>query len=309
MLVGPPSIDDPASCLEFAARLATLAAEVKEDVLLMARAPFVSLAACGWTSLVKDPARDGSCAINRGLRQARQLLLQINQLGLPTACEFGDTITPQFVADLLSYAVVSSGGREERSETLRELVSGLSMPAGLRLPTDADGADEVEGGAASLAFIAEPQVFFGVTSHGIAGIVQSKGNADVALLMRGGGGTPAQRAARVAAACGQLTNAAVVVECGGAGVAPDEQAQLVSRLADAVGRGELAELRGLSLSSHLLSGRQAADVPASQRVHGLSCTEPCLDWAATTQAVHAVAAAVRKRSAASGGAAKKPRRG
>ena len=99
VIAGPPSIDDPAACLEFFARLATLATEVQQHVLLLARAPFIRHAASGWAGLVKDPAHDVSCAINRGLRQARVLLLEINRLGLPTACEFTDTITPQFFAD------------------------------------------------------------------------------------------------------------------------------------------------------------------------------------------------------------------
>ena len=169
--------------------------------------------------------------------------------------------------------------------------------------------------------LATDQVFFGVTSHGIAGIVQSKGNDECALVMHGGAGTPEERASRVFGACKELRKAApaalaalaapaalpVIIECGGAEVTPDEQAQFVVKLAEALGAGEV-QLHGLSLSSHLLSGSQAADAP--NRVRGLSITEPCLDWAATSEAVHAVAAAVRRRNAATGGiAAKKPRRG
>ena len=159
------------------------------------------------------------------------------------------------------------------------------------------------------------QVFFGVTSHGIAGIVQSKGNDECALVMHGGAGTPEERAQRIVGACTELRKAApvapaappVIVECGGAEVTPDAQAQFVAKLAEAHGAGDL-QLQGLSLSSHLLSGSQAADAP--NRVRGLSITEPCLDWAATSEAVHAVAAAVRRRNAATAGAAtKKPRRG
>ena len=318
---------------------------------MLARVPFTRHAPSGWAGIVKDPDGDGSMQINRGLRQARELLLQINRLGLPVACEFADTITPQFFADLLSWSCVSAG-----SETLRELVSGLSMPAGLRAHVDATSPERMAAVGASLADAAGPQVggahlgvsshtctahaipahamsvvchsplthpppratdqvFFGVTSHGIAGIVQSKGNDECALVMHGGAGTPDERTSRVVGACKELRKAApaapaappVIVECGGAEVTPDEQAQLVAKLAEALGAGEV-QLHGLSLSSHLLSGSQAADAP--NRVRGLSITEPCLDWAATSEAVHAVAAAVRRRNAATGGiAAKKPRRG
>ena len=141
------------ACLEFAARLATLAAEVKEEVLVLARVPFTRHAPSGWAGIVKDPDGDGSMQINRGLRQARELLLQISRLGLPVACEFADTITPQFFADLLSWSCVSAG-----SETLRELVSGLSMPAGLRAHVDATSAERMAAVAASLADAAGPQV-------------------------------------------------------------------------------------------------------------------------------------------------------
>ena len=142
--------------------------------------------------------------------------------------------------------------------------------------------------------------------------MQSKGNDECALVMHGGAGTPEERASRVIGACKELRKAApaalpVIIECGGAEVTPIEQAQFVAKLAEALGAGEV-QLHGLSLSSHLLSGSQAADAP--NRVRGLSITEPCLDWAATSEAVHAVAAAVRRRNAATGGAAaKKPRRG
>ena len=148
--------------------------------------------------------------------------------------------------------------------------------------------------------------------------MQSKGNDECALVMHGGAGTPEERAQRIVGACTELRKAApvasaapaappVIVECGGAEVTPDAQAQFVAKLAEAHGAGDL-QLQGLSLSSHLLSGSQAADAP--NRVRGLSITEPCLDWAATSEAVHAVAAAVRRRNAATGGAAaKKPRRG
>ena len=187
VVLGPPADCEPAALTELATQLQALKPKLEKELCLVVLA-----------DAALQPEGPEAVQINRGLRQARELLLQINRLGLPTACEFADTITPQFFADLLSWACVSAG-----SETLRELVSGLSMPAGLRVPTNADGADELAAAAAGLAAAGEAQVFFGVTSHGIAGIVQSTGNAECGLVMRGGAGTPEQRAKRVVGACAE----------------------------------------------------------------------------------------------------------
>lgn len=129
VIAGPPLIDDLGPCQEYAARLASLGAEVKDDVLLLLRLNLVGKAGSASPGFLNDPMGDGSFHFNRGLRQARELLLQLNSMGVPVAFEFADTVTPQFFADLISWASVSA-----QSEMLRELVSGLSMPVGLQVP-------------------------------------------------------------------------------------------------------------------------------------------------------------------------------
>ncbi|KAL3897604.1 MAG: hypothetical protein SGPRY_013016, partial [Prymnesium sp.] len=185
ILVGPASIDSVSAATEYAARLAALAADkaVVDDVQIVMNVRLGGVDG-GWPGILMDPLRDGSCQINMGVKLARELLLIINQLGLPTACEFGDTITPQFIADVVAFAAVSA-----QSATLRELVSGLSMPVGLRAPSAPDGsAEEPSAALTALQAAALPRPFLGVGSHGAGGSVERAGNPVCSVVVSGGVG-------------------------------------------------------------------------------------------------------------------------
>ena len=195
----------------------------------------------------QGPAADGSYQINRGLKQARELLLQLDRMGVPTACDFADTVTPQFFADLVSCAAVSAP-----TPTLRGLVSGLSMPVVYRPPAPQPEAEEnVAVASAARQMASSSHQFFGVMPHGVCGIVHTSGNDDCALLVRGGAGSVADR---VAAATAAATDEPLLVECGGPTTAPSDQAALAAALADAAAAGTLP-LRGVALSAYLLEGR------------------------------------------------------
>ena len=315
-LIGPASVDDPAAALEYAARLAALSRDVASELLLVMSVRLstpVTPSDGPWPGMLFDPERDGTYQINRGIRQSRELLLQINKLGLPTAVEFRDTITPQFFADLLSWASVSA-----QSETLQELVSGLSMPVGLRAFTAAEGsADDLVAASAAVGVAAHARHFLGVTSHGLAGIVQSTGNTDCAILLGGGAGSePAVRARRILDGCAGF--GAVVAECGTARSTPSDQEAVASALIEAIGGSADGAPRGLSLNSYLLAGAQPQPAwggaqggearAKERRIHGLSSTEPCIDWLTTEDLVRRLAGAVRKRREVTA-AKKRPRDG
>jgi len=295
VLVGPSLVDDQAACMEFAARLSVLAAEVQQELLVVMRVQLMAEAGASWPGIVKDPTSDGAFHINKGLRLARELLLQVNQLGLPTASDFMDTVTPQYFADLLSFASVNA-----QSEMLRELVSGLSMPVGLR-STPAQLADAL----AAQEKAAVAQQFFGVTSHGIAGIVHATGNEDCGLFFVPSGASASERAAATVAAAKAHPKANLVVDCGGAGFACTAQAELAAKLSALVAEGD-QQLRGVCLSSYLLSGAKAEG--AASAVRGMSVASPCMDWMQTEESIRALAAAVRKGRIADGAPAGKKQR-
>jgi len=274
-----PAGYDKASVLDVARFAAEFASTVSDHLLVVFQPPSA-------LHHHADGSVDRNPQFNPQIKQVRELLLQINRLGLPTACELGDTITPQFFADLLSWACVSA-----QSDRLCELVSGLSMPVGLRAPAAPDGSDE-QGQVACDAIneAGQPKAFLGVTSHGTAGIVQCTGNPDCSVVLGGGTGSAEDRVSRILDGCADL-QAAVIAECGGAGMSPSGQAEMAAAMIKAVAEGRPSPA-GLSLSSFLLSG---ALVDGGPRVHGMSVTEPCLDWIATEVAIRSLAAAVRAR--------------
>ena len=298
ILCGPAVVDAPAAALEYAARLAALSRELSSELLVVMRCEIftpVSPSSGPWPGLLFDPAKDGSYQINKGIRECRELMLQIAQLGLPIASEFRETITPQFFGDLLSWAAV-----EGQSENLKELVSGLSTPVGLRArATVAEAEEDVSSAEAALAYAQAPRHFLGVTAHGLAGIVESTGNRDSAIVLGGGAGSGAQRAGRVMGACAAAEAVPIVAECGSRGAIDLDQMAMATEVARAVRAGKPAPV-GLSLSSYLLAGAQPK---GEMSIHGLSITDPCMDWLATQQALQDLASAVRERRAGGGGGA------
>ncbi len=295
VLVGPPLVEDPAPFLEFASRVAQLRAEVGDELELVMRCGLVGIAGEEWSGMLKDPERDGSYQVNRGIRRGRDMLLRANRLGVPTAAYFTDTATPQYFADLLSFAAVSA-----QSEMLRELVSGLSMPAGLRTPTR--GLAEA---TAALRSAGEAQRFFGVTTHGIAGIVRATGNSDCVVGLASAGEPIADFKAAAAAACADEAAPPLFVYTGGPGVGTEAQLGVVGAVAGLIEAGGAPALRGVVLDSYLLAGSRAPTPDTT--LHGMSVSDDCLDWMDTARAIRQLATAVRKAAAAHEPGAKRPR--
>ena len=290
ILAGPAVVDDVSAALEYGARLAALAREVSDDVLVVMTAEIftaVSPSTGPWPGMLFDPIKDGSYQINKGVRTSREMLLQLSRLGLPTALQFRETITPQYFADLLSFAMVNA-----QSETLAELVSGLSMPAGLYAMRDAGSDDDTTKLRQVTAAAGEARHFLGVTAHGLAGIVESTGNSDATVVLSGGQGKPNERAGRILAACPAegVASSGVLAACA-------DQADLVKAIGSAVASGKPAP-HGVAINSYLLAGAQAKGRRTGEdfkAIRGLSVTEPCMDWLATETVIRELAAAVRER--------------
>ena len=296
LLAGPAVIDDLSAAVEYGARLAALARDVSDDVLIVMTSELVTPTSPSngpWAGPLFDPNKDGSYVINVGIRKCRELLLQLAALGLPTALEFRETITPQFFADLLAFAQVNA-----QSETLAQLVSGLSMPAGLYAKQRGGGADDLDQATSAHADAATARHFLGVTAHGLAGIVESTGNADCAMVLGGGEGAGATRAAAILEAC--TAAQPVIANCGNGGAIDSEQMGLVKAISKAISASQPAP-KGVAVSSYMLSGAQVVRSEATT-IRGLSVTEPCMDWGSTEQVVQELAAAVRARRAAAASA-------
>jgi 3-deoxy-7-phosphoheptulonate synthase len=198
-VVGPCSLHDPAAGLDYARRLAALAARLRSDLLIAMRVYFEKpRTIVGWKGLINDPHLDGSFAINEGLRTARRFLLSVNELGVAAGTEFLDPITPQFLADLVSWGAI--GARTSESQVHRELASGLSMPVGFKNGTD--GTVQVAIDAVRSA--AHPHQFLSVTKQGVAAIVATSGNPDCHVILRGGTSGPNFSAAHVDRAAADL---------------------------------------------------------------------------------------------------------
>ncbi|MEV4318474.1 3-deoxy-7-phosphoheptulonate synthase [Actinocrispum sp. NPDC049592] len=292
VIVGPCSIHDPDAALEYAQRLARVSEELSGDLRVVMRAYFEKpRTTVGWKGLINDPHLDGSFDVNTGLRLARRLLLDVLALGLPVGCEFLDPITPQFLADLVSWG--SIGARTAASQTHRQLCSGLSMPIGIKNSTSGDISDAVDGIRAAAA----PHVFMGINADGLAALVSTSGNADCHLILRGGSTGPNYSAADVVAALERLGSAGlperVIIDAshGNSGKDHTRQPAVVRDVAARIAAGERG-VAGVMLESFLVAGRQDLG-PAMTR--GQSITDACMDWDTTATMLDELAAAVRAR--------------
>lgn len=295
VIVGPCSVHDPAALLEFARRFKTHCQDLEDAVFPVLRVYFEKpRTVVGWKGLINDPDLDGSFHINKGLRLARQALLDVADLDLAAASEFLDTTFGQYYADLVSFAAI--GARTVESQIHRELASGLSMPVGFKNATS--GATGVAIDAIRSAN--HGHWFPSITHEGTPAILQSAGNPDAYLILRGGhdtgpnfdGGAVA-RAASDMAAVG--LEPGVIVDCshGNSEKDPAKQAQVVSSLCDQLEAGQSA-LRGVMLESHLLGGNQPMG-PKDSLTYGQSITDACLGIDDTLTLLDLLAAAVRKR--------------
>lgn len=297
-VVGPCSVHDPAAALAYAARLRPIAAALADELLVVMRVYFEKpRTVVGWKGLINDPDLDGSFRVNKGLRLARQLLLEITRLGLPAGTEFLDTMLGQYFADLVSWGAI--GARTTESQVHRELASGLSMPVGFKNRTDGD----VQVAIDAIRATRESHWFPSLTKEGAPAILQTAGNPHAHLVLRGGSrsgpnyGTEAISSALAALAAAGLPRA-TMVDCSHAnsGKDPQRQPAVAAALAAQIAAGERG-IVAIMLESHLEGGRQEI-TPGHPLRFGQSVTDGCLAWTDTVPVLETLAAAVRRRRAA-----------
>lgn len=295
VIVGPCSIHDPAAGLEYAGLLADAAAMHREDLLVVMRAYFEKpRTTVGWKGLINDPHLDGSHDIAAGLRIARRFLHDVAALGLPLGTEFLEPISPQYIADLVSWGAI--GARTTESQVHRQLSSGLSMPVGFKNGTDGGIGVALDACAAASA----PQVFLGVDGDGQAALVSTTGNPDTHLILRGGSDGPNYGPADVTNASARLAaaglNDRLIVDASHANSGKDHrrQAEVAGELADAV--ADSTAIAGVMLESFLVEGAQRLDVTSGDElVYGQSVTDACLGWGATAAVLGDLAGGSRRR--------------
>jgi 3-deoxy-7-phosphoheptulonate synthase len=296
VVVGPCSIHDPGAAMEYARRLAAQRIRHAGELEILMRVYFEKpRTTVGWKGLINDPALDGSFRIDEGLRLARRLLLDINALDLPAACEFLDLITPQYIADLVAWGAI--GARTTESQIHREMASGLSCPVGFKNGTNGDVKIAVDAVLAA----AHPHHFLAVDKQGRAAIAATTGNADGHVVLRGGT-KPNYDESSLAAAAAELSKAGLptrlVVDASHAnsGKNPANQPKVISDLCAHVVSGA-PHLMGVMIESHLIEGRQDL-VAGRELTYGQSITDGCAGWEATEAMLDDLAGAVRLRRAA-----------
>ena len=291
VIIGPCSIHDPAAALEYAQKLLPLKRQYEKELLIVMRVYFEKpRTTVGWKGLINDPHLDGTFDINFGLRQARQLLLTLNDMGMPASTEFLDMITPQYYADLISWGAI--GARTTESQVHRELASGLSCPVGFKNGTDGNLKIAIDAiGAAS-----HPHHFLSVTKTGHSAIVHTNGNPDCHVILRGGK-EPNYSSSHVQAAREQLAKAGLdaklMIDCSHANSNKDYTRQMIvaQDIAGQLKNGEDA-IMGVMVESHLVEGRQ--DKPET---YGQSITDACIGWDTTEELLALLADAQRSRTA------------
>lgn len=281
VVVGPCSIHDPAAALDYAHRLHALAHEVSDTLFIVMRVYFEKpRTSTGWKGYINDPRMDDSFRIEEGIVAARRLLVQLAELGLPTGSEALDPLSPQYLADLISWYAI--GARTTESQTHREMASGLSTPVGFKNGTD--GGLEVAINAIHSA--AHPHSFLGINADGRTAIVRTRGNAYGHLVLRGGGGRPNYDTVSVKLAERALLKAqlraGIVVDCSHANSLKDPSLQPLV-LMDCVHQiKEGAQgIVGMMLESHLHAGSQPIPADRTQMKYGVSVTDACIDWETT----------------------------
>lgn len=295
VVVGPCSIHDHKAAVDYGRLLSAAASRLADDLLIVMRVYFEKpRTTVGWKGFINDPGLDGSFNINQGLREARTLLAELAELGLPAGCEFLDTITPQFIADLVSWGAI--GARTTESQVHRELASGLSMPIGFKNGTTGD--TKIARDAIRAA--AHPHHFLSVTKQGIAAIVATRGNDACHVILRGGTETgPNYDAAGVQAALEALSKHGcaprLMVDCshGNSGKVHTRQPEIAADIASQLADGQRG-IFGVMIESHLLGGRQDLKTPAAL-TYGQSITDACVAWEDTVPMLEELAQGVRAR--------------
>lgn len=293
VIVGPCSIHDPKAAREYAEKLSDIRHKLRGDLEIIMRVYFEKpRTTVGWKGLINDPDMDGSCRINHGLRVARELILDIVNMGLPTGVEFLDMITPQYIADLVSWGAI--GARTTESQVHRELASGLSCPVGFKNGTDGN----VKIACDAIGAAEHPHSFLSVTKGGISAIVTTAGNDDCHIILRGGK-EPNYDAQSVAKACEVLKAAGhreiVMIDASHSNSHKQcrEQINVVNNICEQVSGGSKSII-GVMIESNLVEGNQKIDL-TKEMVYGQSVTDACLGWDDTVVLLNNLARAVRDR--------------
>ncbi|GAA1467847.1 3-deoxy-7-phosphoheptulonate synthase [Nocardiopsis exhalans] len=294
VVVGPCSVHDTESALDYARRLKALVPSVSDELCVVMRVYFEKpRTTVGWKGLINDPGLDDTYDVHRGLRTARKLLIDIDALGLPAGTEFLDPITPQYIADVVSWGAI--GARTTESQVHRQLSSGLSTPVGFKNGTDGDvqvAVDAVGAAAAS-------HTFFGVDPAGAGSVVVTEGNPDCHVILRGGRSGPNHDPASVSAALDVLEKSKLprrlMIDASHANSGKDHvrQAEVAREIAAQVAEGQKGII-GVMLESFIEEGAQKLGDPA-ELTYGQSITDKCMSWDTTEGVLENLAEAVRRR--------------
>lgn len=294
VVIGPCSIHDPQSALEYGQRLLAMKKELSRDLLIVMRVYFEKpRTTIGWKGLINDPDLDETFNINKGLRVARKLLLSLNQIGIPAATEYLDMITPQYISDLIAWGAI--GARTTESQLHRELASGLSCPVGFKNATDGNVKIAID----AIAAANRPHHFLSVTKAGHSAIVSTSGNEDCHIILRGGK-TPNYNATSVQATAQELEKSQlapkIMIDLSHANSMKDYRNQILvgADVAQQISSGD-QRIIGVMVESHLNPGNQKL-IPGAPLGYGLSITDACIGWDETAQLLRDLAQASAQRS-------------
>ncbi|MCF6179450.1 MAG: 3-deoxy-7-phosphoheptulonate synthase [Geopsychrobacter sp.] len=283
VVVGPCSIHDPNTAMEYARRLAVLAQEVQEQIFIVMRVYFEKpRTTIGWKGLINDPDLDGSHRISKGLGCARRLFCTITDLGLPIASEMLDPITPQYLSDMISWGAI--GARTTESQTHREMASGLSFPVGFKNGTDGGLRVATDAMSASL----HEHSFLGINFEGRSSIVHTRGNPDVHIVLRGGNSGPNYYSESITETAALLKKnklpVSIMVDCSHANSNKDHNRQgiVLTEIINQICAGN-KELNSVMIESNLEAGNQPIPEDLSELKYGVSVTDKCVDWATTEE--------------------------
>ncbi|MDX1978129.1 MAG: 3-deoxy-7-phosphoheptulonate synthase [Pseudanabaenaceae cyanobacterium bins.68] len=279
VIVGPCSIHDTNAAYDYAQKLAALRLELEDQIELVMRVYFEKpRTTVGWKGLINDPHLDGSFDINYGLQLAREILLEITKLGLPAATELLDPIVPQYIGDMISWTAI--GARTTESQTHREMASGLSMPVGFKNGTDGN----IEVATNAMISAQQSHNFLGIDCQGLVSIVQTTGNPDGHLVLRGGKGGPNYHPEQIRAIAAKLKaqnlNPKVLIDCSHDNSGKDytKQPQVLADLTEQIEANQGNAIMGVMVESHLVAGKQSI---SPQMTYGQSVTDGCVDFDTT----------------------------
>jgi 3-deoxy-7-phosphoheptulonate synthase len=295
LVVGPCSIHDTAAGTEYAQKLAKLASEVSDRIMIVMRVYFEKpRTTVGWKGLIMDPHLDGSHDIATGLRTARAFLREVLDLGLPTATELLDPITPQYIADLICWSAI--GARTTESQTHRQMASGLSMPLGFKNSTDGT----IQAAINAIKAASQSQTFLGINMDGAASAVTTRGNPNCHIVLRGGAAGPNYSPAHIADVEKLLAKAGlpktILVDCSHDNSAkqPERQPEVLHAVLAQIAAGNTSIL-GAMIESNLHVGNQPFPQPKEKLLPGVSITDGCIDWATTEKLIREIHAGLAPR--------------